>query len=89
MKVDHAINTGERRAAALVPVGVELLLGEDITAILTAHLVSNHSKTHHGIETRASSITGLTSHEKDTMLPASLESIQSGAQRNMGRLEDH
>lgn len=81
MEVDHAIDTGERRAAALVPVRVELLLGEDITAILEAHPVSNHSDIYSGIETRDGTNAGLTSHEKDTILPASLDSRFKVARR--------
>lgn len=34
VEMDHAVDTGEGRAAALVAVRVELLLGEDIAAIL-------------------------------------------------------
>jgi hypothetical protein len=35
--MDHAINTGKRRAATLVAVGIELLLGEDITTVLAKY----------------------------------------------------
>lgn len=38
--MDHAIDTGKGRAAALVAVRVKFLLGEDITAVLAVDLVS-------------------------------------------------
>lgn len=41
--MDHAIDAGKRRAAALVTVGVELFLGEDITACLSETHVNHGS----------------------------------------------
>jgi hypothetical protein len=37
--VNHTINTGERRAAALAAVGVEFFLGEDIAAPLVENII--------------------------------------------------
>ena len=44
VKVCHAVETGEGGAAALVAMAVELLLGNDIAALLagSAHLISSH-----------------------------------------------
>lgn len=38
IEMNHAINTGERRAATLVTVRIELLLGENITTVLARRL---------------------------------------------------
>lgn len=38
-EVNHTINAGKRRAAALAAVGVEFFLGEDIAATLIESMV--------------------------------------------------
>jgi len=37
LEMNHAIDTGERRTATLVAVGIELLLSEDITTVLAKY----------------------------------------------------
>jgi hypothetical protein len=39
--MDHAIDASERRASALVPMGIEFFLGENITASLSQIHVSH------------------------------------------------
>jgi hypothetical protein len=39
--MDHTIDASERRASALVPMGIEFFLGENITACLSQIDVSN------------------------------------------------
>lgn len=66
VEMNHAIDTGERRATTLVTVGVKLLLSEDITTVLAKYGVSKNSP---GVCAwiPAASLP-LTSHEKDTIL---------------------
>lgn len=53
--MDHAIDAGKGRAAALVAVRVEFLLCEDITAVLQRISLASRPNTSAGVETRDSS----------------------------------
>lgn len=80
MEVDHAIDTGERRAATLVAVRVELLLGEDITAVLVAHLVSDYSDAYPTVW-RSARIQHRTHLARKRHHPAKFTPLQSGVAR--------
>ena len=68
IKVNHAIDTGKRRAATLAAVGVELLLREDITTSLRGQVVLVNHLTRDGVSHCDKVPVPRTSQEKDTMV---------------------
>lgn len=86
--MDHAIDTGERRAATLVAVRVELLLGEDITAVLVVFCQSPFRRLPHAIEIRKETNNSPRTRRTPSCQICSAP-VRSRAQSNPGRSGDH